>query len=47
MVAQNQKKEVQSEWISKSEYNELKKQLQEKEEALRKLQGGEERGEAI
>ena len=47
VVAQNQKKEVQSEWISKSEYNELKKQLQEKEEALRKLQGGEERGEAI
>ena len=40
IISEMKKKEQESEWISKSEYNALKKQLEEKEELLKKLQGG-------
>lgn len=35
----SQKETAQGEWVSKREYDELKKQLEEKEEELKKLQG--------
>lgn len=39
IISEMKKKEQESEWISKSEYNELKGQLEAKEQELKRLQG--------
>jgi len=40
VIAELKKKTEESEWISKKEYNQLKRRLEEKEAELKKLQGG-------